>query len=62
MDRFDMQDRNTALKMLEIWYDAGRSYFTKYYTNDAHRFQLACKLRGLINHDRVLTGRSVCAL
>lgn len=58
MDKFELERRETALGVLAVWYDAGLRFFRKYqYTDAAYRFNLACKTRGLIAHDRFLDGR-----
>lgn len=57
MDNFELINRKNALKAITIWNRAGDAFFKKYFSNDAHRFALTCKTRGLIAHDRVLTGR-----
>lgn len=60
MDKFELLRRNLALDVLTVWYDTGAKFFKKYlYTNWAYRYSLGCKTRGLIAHDRALTGRIV---
>lgn len=60
MDKFELEDRYLALKVLDIWLGSLlRSMLPHLNTNTIHRFTLKCKTRGLIAHDRVLTGRIV---
>lgn len=59
MDNFELQTRYTALKMIELWAEPLLKNMTRLNDNDTYRFGLKCKTRGMIAHDRVLTGRIV---
>lgn len=51
MTKFDLENRYTALEMIDLWQKPILSF------KPSKRFKLKCKTRGLIAHDRVLTGR-----
>lgn len=59
MDKFELQTRYTALKMIELWAEPLIKNNMRLNDNNTYRFGLKCKARGMIAHDRVLTGRIV---
>lgn len=59
MDKFELQTRYTALKMIDLWAEPMFKNSTRLNDNNTYRFGLKCKTRGMIAHDRVLTGRIV---
>ena len=59
MDKFELQTRYTALNMIELWAEPLIKNNMRLNDNNTYRFGLKCKTRGMIAHDRVLTGRIV---
>lgn len=59
MDKHSLENRYLALKVLDSWLGSLIRDVSRLNANDIHRFTLKCKTRGLIAHDRMLTGRIV---
>lgn len=57
MTNFELEDRYLALRVLDNWVQPLFSDAMLPKTINKYRFALKCKTRGLIAHDRVLTGR-----
>lgn len=58
MTKFQLENRYLALKMIELWAEPLTKNM-RLNDNNSYRFGLVCKTRGMIAHDRVLTGRIV---
>lgn len=59
MTKFELANRYTALKMIDLWAEPLLKNMMRLNDNSTYRFGLMCKTRGMIAHDRMLTGRIV---
>lgn len=59
MTKFELAMRYTALKMIDLWAEPIFKNRSRLNDNNTYRFALKCKTRGMIAHDRILTGRIV---